>query len=86
MLGTGLAGGAAVAAFLGTIIYAIAYKPPPGCCIDGYPGVFPLFFTGPLAFIGGVTFAAVAGTRRRHRRPLRKFQSQVAGMGFQLRF
>jgi hypothetical protein len=35
----------------------VAYKPPPGCCIDGFGGVMPLLVTAPPTFVGLVPLA-----------------------------
>lgn len=85
-MGTGIATGVAALGLLGSVIYMVAYKPPPGCCIDGFGGVMPLLVTAPLTFVGLVTLAGVAGAQWAHQKPLRRYEARFALTGLQLRF
>ena len=70
VMGTGIATGAAALGLLGSVIYMAAYKPPPGCCIDGFGGVMPFLVTAPLTLVSLIVLSGVAGARRIHRKPL----------------
>jgi hypothetical protein len=86
VMGTGIATGAAALGLLGSVIYMAAYKPPPGCCIDGFGGVMPFLVTAPLTLVGLIVLSGVAGARWIHRKPLRLYDPRFALTGLQIRF